>query len=398
MHESTAMEKKANYHTVGQSLEQFKKAACPIPLENFDANEISTGLCTLAQLEQRLKDHYVQAEYPLLFSEYINEHPSTWPRMEEVEKKTSDVNTKHRQSKDRVNETKEEIEEILTKLQSTHELFDEKISKMEWKINTLKEKSERVEELKLRESKMKELQSTKQDLGGFEKRIGDLKEKIRNKMMLCKNLEITVSAVDYQQNYKAQKAKKRKAELDSLRSIKEKLEQMSGLSFLPSSPSSIKVQLNGSGKSIDDLKLTLTMEFGVIPFGLHLTAAQVNVNSLYIDDILEIAIKTNDVPMFITAVRQRWQTHYPLAQEMLHIAKNHAVDWIREEGIVRVLLGATGSAICTLLLPSTYPASGDISLLRIGGIDINIQDVVPPPSTKSLTDWVLFLEDKFGNI
>lgn len=45
----------------------------------------------------------------------------------------------------------------------------------------------------------------------------------------------------------------------------------------------------------------------------------------------------------------------------------HAVDWIQEEGVVRVLLGKRGTVICTLSVPKTYPQEGSISLVSVHG-------------------------------
>lgn len=55
----------------------------------------------------------------------------------------------------------------------------------------------------------------------------------------------------------------------------------------------------------------------------------------------------------------------------------HAVDWIQEEGVVRVLLGKRGTVICTLSVPKTYPQEGSVSLVSVhGGYgDDNTMDV-----------------------
>lgn len=62
--------------------------------------------------------------------------------------------------------------------------------------------------------------------------------------------------------------------------------------------------------------------------------------------------------------------------------QRHAVDWIQEEGVVRVLLGKRGTVICTLSVPHTYPQEGSVSLVSVhGGYgDDNTMDVDVSPS------------------
>lgn len=46
-----------------------------------------------------------------------------------------------------------------------------------------------------------------------------------------------------------------------------------------------------------------------------------NTDSFEVDDIIQTAIKFNDVPLLVQKLKQRWLTHFPLASEMKIVAE-----------------------------------------------------------------------------
>lgn len=60
---------------------------------------------------------------------------------------------------------------------------------------------------------------------------------------------------------------------------------------------------------------------------------------------------------------------------------SHAVDWIQDEGLVRVLVGKGGTVMFTLKMPPDYLISGDITVVNASGL----------PSNMSLADSMVCL-------
>uniref|UniRef100_K1P5C5 Uncharacterized protein n=1 Tax=Magallana gigas TaxID=29159 RepID=K1P5C5_MAGGI len=124
---------------------------------------------------------------------------------------------------------------------------------------------------------------------------------------------------------------------------------------------------------------------------------EVNIESLPMDDLIRTAVEKNDPVLLICNLRERWASYQPIVSEIKKLSERHAVDWIQEEGVVRVLLGKRGTVICTLSVPKTYPQEGSVSLVSVhGGYgDDNTMDVDEPAAEKkSLQQWVDYLEEK----
>uniref|UniRef100_K1PVU9 Uncharacterized protein n=1 Tax=Magallana gigas TaxID=29159 RepID=K1PVU9_MAGGI len=177
------------------------------------------------------------------------------------------------------------------------------------------------------------------------------------------------------------------------------IKTLSGLRELPvEDPDSIRLEFIPEGE--EDASLNLTMHFAVDLSGrVHLTGAEVNIESLPMDDLIRTAVEKNDPVLLICNLRERWASYQPIVSEIKKLSERHAVDWIQEEGVVRVLLGKRGTVICTLSVPKTYPQEGSVSLVSVhGGYgDDNTMDVDEPAAEKkSLQQWVDYLEEKYA--
>lgn len=51
---------------------------------------------------------------------------------------------------------------------------------------------------------------------------------------------------------------------------------------------------------------------------------------------------------------------------------SHAVDWIQDEGLVRVLVGKGGTIMFTLKMPPGYPFKGEITITNTSGLPANV--------------------------
>lgn len=153
---------------------------------------------------------------------------------------------------------------------------------------------------------------------------------------------------------------------------------------------------------------------------LHCTGArynslymlQVNIETLHCSDLIEEAVRTNDVRSLITQLRERWNMYYPIMTEIDQVSErsvsrlalvlsnfwnalhsclfeiifvmfllynwclkfycSHAVDWIQDEGLVRVLVGKGGTIMFTLKMPPGYPFKGEITITNTSGLPANV--------------------------
>lgn len=83
--------------------------------------------------------------------------------------------------------------------------------------------------------------------------------------------------------------------------------------------------------------------------------------------VLKYSIVTNHMVLLFVNEATTWY---------LFLIYRHAIDWIQEENILRVMVGQGGSIVCTLIIPSGYPLSGEVTLADIKGhSDADITDL-----------------------
>ncbi|XP_069137298.1 uncharacterized protein [Argopecten irradians] len=132
----------------------------------------------------------------------------------------------------------------------------------------------------------------------------------------------------------------------------------------------------------------------------HLTKAEKESGdcSLHTEDIISEGLSNNDLRQLVTKMQDRWNTLFPLVQEMKNVSDRHAIDWIQDENQLRILVGRGGSIMCTLHVPKSYPFSGEITLQKSSNLpsDVKEEDVIPPSDNRSLQGWVDYLENTFG--
>ncbi|KAK3733788.1 hypothetical protein QZH41_015101, partial [Actinostola sp. cb2023] len=115
--------------------------------------------------------------------------------------------------------------------------------------------------------------------------------------------------------------------------------------------------------------LLLTLKFTLRATKPRLCGAEVNIDSLHIEDLVKTAVQTGDVVEFVGAVKKLYQSYNTLGEEIDELQKNYAVDWEPIRGRLRVILGKSGRTVCTLGIDSSYPAVNSLSLLDIESKD-----------------------------
>ncbi|CAH1796618.1 unnamed protein product [Owenia fusiformis] len=191
----------------------------------------------------------------------------------------------------------------------------------------------------------------------------------------------------------------KKEEDEFLSSVVGYLQHLSGLSIEHLHGDQLKVKFNQPEGKDETEALTLTMTFrSEPPSPCVLHKAEVNISTLIVDDIIERAIAQNDCKYLIQEVQQRWQKHFSLLHEITILRERYAIDWICNEGVLRMMLGDNGHIVCTLEIQDGYPATGEVKLKSISGrSEDSPGDLQPPQKSPTLTDWLHYLACRYNS-
>ncbi|EDV26265.1 uncharacterized protein TRIADDRAFT_54081 [Trichoplax adhaerens] len=151
----------------------------------------------------------------------------------------------------------------------------------------------------------------------------------------------------------------------------------------------------------DQPNLNLTLAISYINYDtqstitkMKITGAQVDIQDLPIDDLVEEAVERNDLIMLVSDVKRRYCTRLTFLKELKDLRSRFPVDYISSKQLLRVIIGASSNMICNFLVPCTYPAVGRISMTTMEGhtnpeIFYQANDICG-----TLTDWIAFLEQQ----
>lgn len=387
-------------------------------VEDIDGKELRAKLSQLNQEKIQIKKAFsVQTISKDMFFKYLCQDIQSWPTQKESEdQQMQEVTQRLKNCKESIDQEKTTAEELAACAEESYEMLKTKISELKEIVLKREQKKKELEELKkkanvfiptnLKEAIQSQREATERVESETAKHQVSLTEAKANQHRLHEEL----AAVKDKLN-KREESKQKSQTITAKRAavLKEKIKEntellnyiktLSGLRELPvEDPDSIRLEFIPEGE--EDASLNLTMHFAVGLSGrVHLTGAEVNIESLPMDDLIRTAVEKNDPVLLICNLRERWASYQPIVSEIKKLSERHAVDWIQEEGVVRVLLGKRGTVICTLSVPKTYPQEGSVSLVSVhGGYgDDNTMDVDEPAAEKkSLQQWVDYLEEKYA--
>lgn len=392
-------------------------------VEDIDGKELRAKLSQLNQEKIQIKKAFsVQTISKDMFFKYLCQDIQSWPTQKVSEdQQMQEVTQRLKNCKESIDQEKTTAEELAACADESYEMLKTKISELKEIVLKREQKKKELEELKKKAnvahvsipSNLKEaIQSQREATERIESETAKHQVSLTEAKANQHRLHEELAAVKDKLN-KREESKQRSQTITAKRAavLKEKIKEntellnyiktLSGLRELPvEDPDSIRLEFIPEGE--EDASLNLTMHFAVDLSGrVHLTGAEVNIESLPMDDLIRTAVEKNDPVLLICNLRERWASYQPIVSEINKLSERHAVDWIQEEGVVRVLLGKRGTVICTLSVPKTYPQEGSVSLVSVhGGYgDDNTMDVdVPEPAAekKSLQQWVDYLEEKYA--
>nr|XP_034326279.1 golgin subfamily B member 1 isoform X1 [Crassostrea gigas] len=400
-------------------------------VEDIDGKELRAKLSQLNQEKIQIKKAFsVQTISKDMFFKYLCQDIQSWPTQKESEdQQMQEVTQRLKNCKESIDQEKTTAEELAACAEESYEMLKTKISELKEIVLKREQKKKELEELKkkanvanvsiptnLKEAIQSQREATERVESETAKHQVSLTEAKTNQHRLHEELAAVKDKLNKREDSKqksqtitAKRAAVLKENIKENTELLNYIKTLSGLRELPvEDPDSIRLEFIPEGE--EDASLNLTMHFAVDLSGrVHLTGAEVqtfntnrfyvNIESLPMDDLIRTAVEKNDPVLLICNLRERWASYQPIVSEIKKLSERHAVDWIQEEGVVRVLLGKRGTVICTLSVPKTYPQEGSVSLVSVhGGYgDDNTMDVDEPAAEKkSLQQWVDYLEEKYA--
>ncbi|XP_067021156.1 putative uncharacterized protein MYH16 [Acropora muricata] len=128
--------------------------------------------------------------------------------------------------------------------------------------------------------------------------------------------------------------------------------------------------------------------------------AEINLDLPTVEDLVNHAIRTNDVVAFILQVKELFRKQRNLMMEVKQLQANYAMDWEPNHGRVRVMLGRSGKVVCTLKVDSKYSiGQGQVQLLGVegGSNREGIQQLQNDGANRNLTEWIEKLQELFSD-
>lgn len=385
--------------------------------------DISEKLIKYQEIKPNIKQQYLSEEARLMFYQYLTQNPETWPTQQETDEQCKETIEISKNVKEKIEEEKTQIEALLEIGEEGSILLQKNIEDMEKKLSQTEQKIKRAENIQRQyEDKLKAMGENFPTNKSLEQVILEKKEQIakldteiqRGKVNMeamlkqiqtCRNL-VNIASKRIQ-NERAERLKHNKQsqvqnylakeETANLRQLLQEMQRLSEIEECPAEGNQIKIKFVTQTQTESQLYLTMTLcqdQDGRV----MLSQAEVNIPTFNCSDLIQSAVKTNDVRSLVTRLRDRWNSYYPIMTEIEQVSECHAVDWIQDEGLVRILVGKGGTIMYSLKMPTAYPFSGEITVANTSGLpsEISLEDSLPPFGTKTLKEWVDFLEEKFG--
>ncbi|BFY97105.1 hypothetical protein BsWGS_00144 [Bradybaena similaris] len=366
-------------------------------------------LQSLLQTRKNLKAEYLKAfEEKLVLNEF-EKKPEEWMTVKAAETQLLDskdilmeIATLSNRT-DRVQETVDLAADALHTLKEKLEVLEQKIAKLQEKY------------LELSVSSVTSIESMQESVTESSVRaISELLTSVRaerdNLQGQVKRMEATLNYFEQLSSSQSQKVAFRRNELAQLEEKLHELEQFSGLRCRVKNETSIDIELLSGDKSNtsdeasnsrvlpDDARLIVTVTFQENEQSLlELENVQTSQMQEEAEALIKVARLDKDLPKLITGLKTMWMSHVPQITEISQIRSRHAIDWIKEKGLLLLMPRKSNSVVCALKVPSTYPFCGHIALETVMGqtSQVNPADI-QPPSNVSLTGWVMHLESLFG--
>ncbi|OWF54058.1 uncharacterized protein LOC110445545 [Mizuhopecten yessoensis] len=396
--------------------------------EEYVCTDFLMDMSEFQKQKAHSKVYVPNMESRLSFYKFMGQDPETWTTKADADLALKESSENLVAEQKLVDVEKENIEKLIEKTVEEYEALQKNIQLIGEKIQAIKGKKTKLEILK---AKQKEVLANldegitrpaefyihkKQQEEKFTKlvsaielcqaSIGRIEEEKRGLEETCRRLRVTWEAQQQQQLLDSH------SEQSQVKVMEDKLNRQKDLLSFIKRQGKVDIKQRSEfghlvlellsdedNENIPRMFLTANVELDSLDLE-HLTSAEKESGdcSLHTEDIISEGLSSNDLRQLVTKMQDRWNTLFPLVQEMKNVSDRHAIDWIQDKNLLRILVGKGGSIMCTLHVPESYPFSGEITLQKTSNLPSNVkeEDILPPSDNRSLQGWVDYLEDIFG--
>lgn len=392
-------------------------------LDAEEGKQIKLKKSELQKVFPEVKKTYIDqmAQYKTLELLEGTQTPEEWPiNMDSVEQDLKQTREKVMDVTLGLEGLQEELEDLISTSQINYDRLQKKLEESERKLEEVEKKKHVLTELEQKqESTIQGMVERNIPTQNFDKALIDQREKLSQMVSCREQAEFVANGLKEEIEILKEECKEReklvtelKQEVDKKNQEKIRINQqwngkrewlqkilstvinLSGIEVLSSSDTSVKLKVKSLLRDAVSSDLILKFDSQGKTHQSTLSGAEINLTDVDISDIVAEAVNTNDPLYLIYGFQQLLDTHAPLIQEIDDLRKEYAVDYLREEGILRLMMGSKGQIICTLKIEHGYPKNGSVKLTALEGIQTNqqLEDLKPSKENPRLTDWVRFLQ------
>uniref|UniRef100_A0A0B6ZYB3 Uncharacterized protein n=1 Tax=Arion vulgaris TaxID=1028688 RepID=A0A0B6ZYB3_9EUPU len=369
---------------------------------------VGDSMENLLQKRQNLKAEFLKSvEETLVLCEF-EKRPDQWLNMKPAEAELAESNDILTEISVLSGRT-DEVQEMVAVASDALDILREKLDVLEEKIGMLEEKYRELDQLPGTSIK------TTSDIKCYAMKLSELLNSAQAErdivMSRVKRMEITLTNFEELASSQSRNVATSKNQLIRMEEKLREFEKFSGIKCHWKDKTSMEIEFLSDKLNLescdeeynissppDDLRMTLTLIFRENEHNcLELEDIQTNQMIAETESLIQDAKCDKDLLKLIAQLQKIWLLHVSLTKEISQIKCRHAVDWIRETGLLLLIPKNSKSVVCTLKVPSTYPFSGQVVLTSVVGHTSQIdQDSIQPPPNNSLMGWVMHLENLFS--
>ncbi|KAK3719182.1 hypothetical protein RRG08_009696 [Elysia crispata] len=357
--------------------------------------------------EKDLKRQYLAAIEERLILDELQKDPQEWKSTKDAEKEEKELLSTGL-------EMNAVLDKRLDKIMETINVATEVLTSWRCKVDIL---SQKMNELKSKKSELEGVDLNKNSLSLYQREMKNNLDKVNvllvkaqaEQDILKDRIQRMESSLQHLSESESELERKYLHQKSRLQSLKQKLHNMQMLSGVECCVINEKVlritlqpknlmsmaDLNGQDcEDLDDCKFTADLMFAVNDQGcLEISDVETYQGGEEVKELIAHVKQDKDLPKFVSSLRNTWLSSLPLNTEVSCLRKSHAIDFIEEESIVKLIINKR-NIICALNVPKSYPCAC-VSLASITGSELTSKDIAAP-SSQTLTAWVKHLEDLLG--
>ncbi|GFN84150.1 myosin heavy chain, muscle-like [Plakobranchus ocellatus] len=365
------------------------------------------SLQALITKKHELKLQYLAAcEEKLILNELLK--PShEWMSEKDAEKEMSqeelEMNAVFNERKDAIIETVVAAADIIEKWKSAVDTLSQKIEDLKAKKSEL---DVAIPNLSLHSLSLHHME-VKTNLGKVNVLLEAAKAERTILTERIARMEDSLQHLSESQAQLERKYSQQKNLLHSLKQTFEDMQKLSGVECWIIDESRVRITLQAKNlmdatdrsqydhEELEDCTFTADLKFIVNSQGfLEVSDVQTEQKVEEVVKLISHVKQDKDLPKFILSLRNTWLSHLPLNAEVSCLRKNHAIDFIQDQGVLQLMINKR-NIVCSLTVPSSYPHA-DVTLASVIGHPELTADNISAPATKSITGWVRYLEDLLG--